>query len=59
MYLYENLETHAPVAQTFDATSNLAAQDRMKGMAKIIVPGHDPEVLKRYPHTSPRVVRVD
>ena len=59
MYLYENLEKHAPVAQTFDATSNLAAQDRMKAMGKIVVPGHDPEVMKRFPHTSQRVVRVD
>src|SRR5476649_2275900 len=29
MYLYENLEKHLPIAQTLDAASNLAAQDRM------------------------------
>lgn len=59
MYLYENLEKHVPVAQTLDAASNLAAQDRMKAMAKVIVPGHDPLVMTRFPHTAPRVVRID
>src|SRR5262249_43966921 len=33
MYLYENLEKHAPIAQTLDAASNLRAQDRMKQLA--------------------------
>src|SRR5437870_11678468 len=44
MYLYENLEKHAPIAQTFDADSNLKAQDRMKQIAsrpELIVPGHE------------------
>ena len=59
MYLYENLEKHVPVAQTLDATSNLAAQDRMKEIAKIIVPGHDPAVMTRFPQTSKRAVRID
>jgi glyoxylase-like metal-dependent hydrolase (beta-lactamase superfamily II) len=59
MYLYENQEKHVPIAQTFDPASNLAAQDRMKAMAKIVVPGHDPGVMMRFPHTSPRVVRID
>lgn len=59
MYLYENLEKHVPVAQTFDAASNLAAQDKMKTLGKIIVPGHDPAVMTRFPHTAPRVVRID
>jgi glyoxylase-like metal-dependent hydrolase (beta-lactamase superfamily II) len=52
MYLYENLQKHVPVAQTFDADSNLKAQDRMKQIASrpdLIVPGHDPEVFKRFP----------
>src|SRR4051812_36345217 len=33
MYLYENLDTHAPIAQTLDAASNLRTQDRMKSLA--------------------------
>jgi glyoxylase-like metal-dependent hydrolase (beta-lactamase superfamily II) len=59
MYLYENLEKHAAIAQTFDPASNIAAQDRMRVIGKIIVPGHDPAVMTRFPHTAPRVVRID
>src|SRR5215468_2667414 len=43
VYLYENLEQHKPIAQTFDAVSNLKAQDRMRQIASrldLIVPGH-------------------
>jgi len=50
-YLYENIERHRPIAQTLDATSNLAAQDRMKRIASAprwIIPGHDPAVFKRF-----------
>lgn len=59
LYLYENLEKHAAIAQTFDPASNIAAQDRMRVLGKIIVPGHDPAVMTRFPHVAPRVVRVD
>ncbi len=59
LYLYENLDKHAAIAQTFDAASNLAAQDRMKTIGTIIVPGHDPAVMTRFPHTSAHVVRID
>jgi glyoxylase-like metal-dependent hydrolase (beta-lactamase superfamily II) len=62
MYLWENLEKHAPIAQTLDAASNLRAQERMlslAGEAKRIVPGHDPAVMKRYRQISPGVVRID
>jgi glyoxylase-like metal-dependent hydrolase (beta-lactamase superfamily II) len=47
---------------TFDAASNLKAQDRMKEIAgdpKRIVPGHDPAVMTRYPRVAPRVGRID
>ena len=62
MYLWENLEKHAPIAQTLDAASNLRAQDRMKalaGDAKHIVPGHDPAVMTRYKKVADGVVRVE
>src|SRR5213078_1351450 len=52
MYLYENLDTHAPIAQTLDAASNLRTQDRMKSMAgepRLLIPGHDPAVFTRFP----------
>ncbi len=62
LYLYENLDKHVPIAQTFDAKSNLAAQDRMKQIAsspRLIVPGHDPEVFARFPKPGSGVARVD
>lgn len=62
MYLYENLEKHAPIAQTLDAESNLRAQDRMKQLAakpELIVPGHDPAVMQKFPKAADGVVRID
>jgi glyoxylase-like metal-dependent hydrolase (beta-lactamase superfamily II) len=62
MYLYENLEKHVPIAQTFDAASNLAAQDKMKTLVKdprFIIPGHDPAVLTRFPKVVDAVVRIE
>ena len=61
MYLYENLDRHAPIAATLDPDSNLRAQDRMKQLAskpEFIIPGHDPAVMKRFPEVSPGVVRI-
>jgi glyoxylase-like metal-dependent hydrolase (beta-lactamase superfamily II) len=61
MYLYENLEKHVPIAATLDAVSNLRAQDRMKQIAanlRLIVPGHDPAVMTRFPAVAPGVVRI-
>jgi glyoxylase-like metal-dependent hydrolase (beta-lactamase superfamily II) len=62
VYLYENLAKHVPIAQTLDAASNLAAQDRMKRIASgphMIVPGHDPRVFEEFPAAGPRAVRID
>ena len=61
-YLYENLEKHLAIAQTLDAASNLSAQTRMATIAaspKLIVPGHDPAVMTRYPKVADGVVRID
>jgi glyoxylase-like metal-dependent hydrolase (beta-lactamase superfamily II) len=61
VYLYENLEKHVPIAATLDARSNLRAQDRMRELAaspKLIIPGHDPAVMKNFPETAPGVVRI-
>jgi glyoxylase-like metal-dependent hydrolase (beta-lactamase superfamily II) len=61
MYLYENLDKHVPIAATLDAASNLRAQDRMKQLAanpKLIVPGHDPAVMTRFPNPAPGVARI-
>jgi glyoxylase-like metal-dependent hydrolase (beta-lactamase superfamily II) len=62
LYLYENLDKHVPIAQTFDAKSNLAAQDRMKQLAtipRLIISGHDPEVFVRFPKPGNGVARLD
>jgi glyoxylase-like metal-dependent hydrolase (beta-lactamase superfamily II) len=61
MYLYENLLKHVPIAQTFDAESNLKAQDRMKQIAArpdLIVPGHDPAVFIKFPTPGNGVARI-
>jgi len=61
-YLYENLEKHAAIAQTLDAKSNLAAQERMKRLAaspRFILPGHDPQVFVRFHGPTEDVVRVE
>jgi glyoxylase-like metal-dependent hydrolase (beta-lactamase superfamily II) len=61
-YLYENLERRLPIAQTLDAKSNLAAQERMRRIAstpRLIVPGHDPAVLDRFRGAGSGVTRIE
>lgn len=61
VYMYLNLEKHAPIAQSLDKESNLRAQDRMKELAanpKLIVPGHDMAVMKNFPEVAPGVVKI-
>ena len=62
MYLYENLDAHAPIAQTLDAPSNLRAQDRMRSLAsepRLVVPGHDPAVFTRFQKVTEGIVRIE
>jgi len=60
VYLYENLEKHVPITATLDAASNLRAQDRMHQIASsgLIIPGHDPAVMTKFPAVAPGVVRI-
>jgi glyoxylase-like metal-dependent hydrolase (beta-lactamase superfamily II) len=61
-YLYENLATHAAIAQTLDPAANLAAQARMARLAgdpRRIVPGHDPAVFVRFPTPGHGVARIE
>ena len=61
LYLYENLDTHRPIAQTLDSLSNLAAQARMTRLASspaLIVPGHDPAVFTRFPTPGNGIARI-
>lgn len=60
-YLYENLDSRAPIAQTLDRASNLAAQQRMlelAGTTGVVVPGHDPAVFTRFPSVGKGAVRI-
>jgi len=60
MYLYENLEKRAPIAQTLDIVSNLKAQDRMRTIASaldMIIPGHDALIFTKFP-TKGRVAQI-
>ena len=60
LYLYENLDTRKPIAQTLDAESNVAAQARMLSLAsdrRLIGPGHDPAVFERF-STTGRVAQI-
>ena len=60
-YTYENLSRHVPIAQTFDSSSNRQAMERMATLAasaRLIVPGHDPEVFVRFPTPGKGVARI-
>jgi glyoxylase-like metal-dependent hydrolase (beta-lactamase superfamily II) len=62
LYLYENLDNGAPIAQTLDAASNLRAQERMKQLAsrpRLIVPGHDPAVFVKFPQPGNGVAKIE
>lgn len=61
LYLYENLERRAAIAQTLDPVANLAAQERMRAIAtdpRLIVPGHDPAVFQRFALIAPGITGI-
>jgi glyoxylase-like metal-dependent hydrolase (beta-lactamase superfamily II) len=61
VYLYENLDRRAAIAQTLDAASNLRAQERMRSLAshvRLILPGHDPAVFQRFRAARNGVARI-
>ncbi len=61
VYLYENLEKHAPIAAALDPESNLRAQDRMRQLAggvERIIPGHDPAVMTRFHGNAEGVAKI-
>ena len=60
-YLYENLSTRTPIAQTPDSASNRRAQERMfrlAGSPRLVVPGHDTEVFVLFPTPGNGVARI-
>lgn len=65
-HFYENMEGGRPFATAFHIGEMLEGFDllrRVAGSDDLIVPGHDPQVMKRYPAVSPElegiVVRLD
>ena len=59
IYLYENLEKRLASAQTSDPSADFRVQERILRLAsspRLIVPGHDPEVFKRFPEPGGGVV---
>lgn len=64
VYMYENIAKHVPIAATFtrgDSASNLRAQDRMMHLATNpawVLPGHDPEIFKRFPNPGNGVAEI-
>ena len=60
-YLYKNIESGLAIAQTLDAASNVAAQQRMvklAGDANRVIPGHDPAVFTRFKLVTPNVAKL-
>jgi glyoxylase-like metal-dependent hydrolase (beta-lactamase superfamily II) len=61
IYLYENLEKRLASAQTSDPAADFKVQERILRLAssqRLIVPGHDPEVFKRFPAPGDGVARI-
>ena len=65
-HFYENMETYRPFTTAFHVGDMLDAFDTLRAHAAapdLIVPGHDPLVMRRYPAPSPElqgiVVRLD
>jgi len=65
-HYYENIETDRPFATTHDAERVVAGFKALRELAdspQHLVPGHDPEVLKRYAPAGPKLegiaVRLD
>jgi glyoxylase-like metal-dependent hydrolase (beta-lactamase superfamily II) len=61
IYLYENLEKRLASAQTSDPAADFRVQERILRLAsspRLIVPGHDPDVFKRFPEPGDGVARI-
>jgi hypothetical protein len=65
-HFYENMEQYRPFTVCVDIADMIAGHDLIREAAPSmahIVPGHDPEVMRRYPAVSPELdgiaVRLD
>ncbi|MGK3209248.1 N-acyl homoserine lactonase family protein [Amycolatopsis sp. MEPSY49] len=59
-HFHENIEDDRPAPLLHSMTGVYGAFDRVKELAGagLVVPGHDPEVLARYPPVADRIVRI-
>lgn len=56
VHFYENIERRKPFFITIDVEATLKTYSRLEAMAtspRHVVPGHDPQILKRYPAWKP------
>ena len=54
-HFYENMDSGNPFRGTYDVDQALAAFDTMRSLAdsdQHVIPGHDPDVMNRYPSVS-------
>ncbi len=49
VFLYDNIEKNHPIGLSYNIPECLDAMERIRKEADIIVPAHDPELLKRFP----------
>lgn len=59
---YENLERRLPNALAIDSAANRRALELMLRLAArpaLVVPGHDPEVFRRFPRPGSGIARID
>jgi glyoxylase-like metal-dependent hydrolase (beta-lactamase superfamily II) len=57
-HFYENMDRGIPFHGTYDIAQGIASFDTMRSLAESdqhVVPGHDPEVVRRYPSASPEL----
>ena len=48
VYMYRNIEENIPIGWA-DADDCLEAMEKIRDAADIVIPGHDPELLRRFP----------
>ncbi len=48
-YVYDNIESNHPIGLAFNLYEAVHAINRLKTMGDILLPGHDKEILTRYP----------
>jgi glyoxylase-like metal-dependent hydrolase (beta-lactamase superfamily II) len=61
VYLYRNIEERTPTGSTRTPDKDLEILQQMLGLVKreaLIIPGHDPEVFRRFPKVTEHIVEI-